>query len=532
MRKLLVLILLISGGAFSQVGLKTPLEDYYATMSLLGIAQEPSLSYRTLSNNSWHITDSTNQPWHLWEDAIQEPLWQRNTLSLSLVSPTFFNSYNLKTPSGMNDGGLWQGRGYNGALSAGITFKSKYFEATFAPELYFSENKAFTIAQSDTAWNGSAYGYYAKGIDFPQRMGHKEFWDYNWGQTEIRFNYNAFTLGVGTQNVWLGPGQKQAIIWSNNASGFPKIDIGINKKETTIGAFETRFWWGALKSSAYYSGGNTGEGTPDSYLDFVAGFTFSYAPAFIKGFTLGIHKTAQTPLDNFSFYSLVAGVDPSLSGKEKFGDTAEYYDHRLSLTWDWQFEQVGFNFYGEWSREDATWDIVQEAEHTRGLTIGVRQAFDLTKNQRHILEAEIEAASLVWSRDYFIKPGGWYGGYYRHHKTNLGYTHQGQGVGAGMGTGSNYQHYGINYFASFGMVGVYLNRMGHDDSPLYNSGQDSLTVQERPVMLEIGVKSTMLLPHQFSISGSIAYIKEINWKFDQNDDIHGVKIILEATYNR
>ena len=531
MKKLLLITLLLSLSSFAQIHLQSPLEEYYSVMSLYGIAQKPMLNYRTLSNNNWTIDDSVVHPWQEWEQKIHTPLWQKEHYSLNLVSPQWFNSFNLKTPNGMNDGGLWQGRGYNSSLVAGASFKSKHFEVTFAPEVYFSENKYFDIAKS-SSWNGSEYGYYAKGIDMPQRMGNKEFWDYGFGQSEVRFNYNAFTLGVGTQNVWLGPGKQQAIIWSNNAEGFPKIDIGMNKRDTRIGAFETRFWWGALKSSSYYSGGNSGEGTPDTYLDFIAGFSFSYAPKFIPGLTVGANRTSQTPLDKVTFYNFIAPIDPGFGDDTKFGDTAEYNDGRMSLTWDWKFEQVGFNFYGEWAREDYTSNFSEAAEHTRGLTIGVRQTFDLTKDHRHILEAEIEASSLVWSRDYLINDLSWGGGYYRHHRTNLGYAHKGQGIGAGMGTGSNYQHYGINYFASFGSAGIFLNRLGHDDSPLYAENQDSLGIRSRPVQFDIGAKTTILLPRNFSMSSSLAYTKEYNWKFDQHNDITGMSLTLQVSYHQ
>ena len=538
MNKLLLLpfILLIILSPRAQIQLKSPLEAYYETVSLFEISQRPVLNYRSLSNNKWPINDSLNHPWQQWEKSTTEPLWAKDSLALTLVAPTWYNSYNLNTPLGGNDRGLWQGRGYNSSLSAGVVFKSKHFEASFVPDLYFSENKYITIAPSAIGANGSEYGYYIGGLDAPQRFGNQAYADWSLGQTEIRFNYNAFTLGAGTQNVWLGPLRHQPIIWSNNAAGFPKIDIGMNKRETPIGAFETRFWWGFLQTSNYFTGPSSAPVEVGVYHDFIAGFTFSYAPKFIPGLTLGVQKTAQSPLDSFAIYAIFSGMDPGFGGQQKFG--GGIYDNRLSVSWEWVAHSIGLSFYGEWAREDYTSNLLEAAEHSRGLGIGVRQVFDLTKDKKHLLMAEIEVTSLVYSRDYLLNSHdsawgvGWGGGYYRNGGSITGYTNKGQIIGASMGSGSNAQHYGLTYYAPFGSAGLFLTRTGHDDTELYAPGQDSLDVRSRPVGLEIGASGTILLPHSIMVKASVSYVEERNWKFDMDEDIKGARFTLGASWHK
>lgn len=140
----------------------------------------------------------------------------------------------------------------------------------------------------------------------------------------------------------------------------------------------------------------------------------------------------------------------------------------------------------------------------------------------------IEASSVVWSRDYFINRLGWGGGYYRHHETNLGYTFEGQTIGAGMGTGGSYQHYAIDYFAPFGMAGIYALRLKSDDSPLYDTTYDSTT--HVPVHIEVGAKNTMLLPKQFQISSSLAYVADLNWNMIKGNSRRGVRLTLSLEY--
>ncbi|MBR6143149.1 MAG: hypothetical protein IKQ23_02580, partial [Treponema sp.] len=42
---------------FSQEALKSTEEEYYDYLSLQGLAERPTLGYRTLSDNEWILTD-------------------------------------------------------------------------------------------------------------------------------------------------------------------------------------------------------------------------------------------------------------------------------------------------------------------------------------------------------------------------------------------------------------------------------------------------------------------------------------------
>lgn len=42
------------------------------------------------------------------------------------------------------------------------------------------------------------------------------------------------TLGFGTQAIWLGPAQVNAILHSNNAPTYPKFDAGLRRTEIHI----------------------------------------------------------------------------------------------------------------------------------------------------------------------------------------------------------------------------------------------------------------------------------------------------------
>ncbi|MCR4952658.1 MAG: hypothetical protein K6A43_01170, partial [Treponema sp.] len=137
---------------FSQEALKSVEEEYYDFLSLTGITERPTLGYRTLSDSVWNynenvsdeITDEiVTHPWKnlnlgktftLWQYKKADSNWFTKgipeSLKLKIYGPEWFNSYNTATPYGQNDGALWQGRGYNTSLTAGLRLEGYGFELT------------------------------------------------------------------------------------------------------------------------------------------------------------------------------------------------------------------------------------------------------------------------------------------------------------------------------------------------------------------------------------------------------------------
>ena len=192
-----------------QEALKSTEEEYYDFLSLQGLVERPTLGYRTLSDSVWNFTDE--EPDHIWQDnnlgttfTLWEPSystdnWFTNGIKqgfyLRAYGPEWFNSYNTAAPYGQNDGALWQGRGYNTSLTAGLRLEGYGFEATIKPQISFSENREFeyitpnSLYTSNSSYSDKAakYGYYGVAyIDAPQRFGNKSFWNFDWGDSEIR----------------------------------------------------------------------------------------------------------------------------------------------------------------------------------------------------------------------------------------------------------------------------------------------------------------------------------------------------------
>ena len=283
----------------AQEALKSVEEEYYDFLSLNGVVERPTLGYRTLSDSVWNFkevesfeenedgtftkvrVDGAESDAHIWKNnnlGTRYTLWQASNpidnwfmrginqgLVARVYGPEWFNSYNTAAPYGQNDGALWQGRGYNTALTAGVRLEGYGFELTFKPQVTWMQNREFEYIQP--AYTGEyykdkadTYGYYGvTSIDAPQRFGDSSFWNYDWGDTEVRWSWKNFTTGFGTQTIWLGPAKINPIMHSNNAASYPKFDIGLRKTKLTmpyfgwdLGYFETRAWWGKLSESDWF----------------------------------------------------------------------------------------------------------------------------------------------------------------------------------------------------------------------------------------------------------------------------------------
>ena len=175
MRKIIPFVFLISSFLYAQEALKSVEENYFDFLSLQGIVTRPSLNYRTLSDSEWNPGETS----HLWQNinlGNKKTLFNsdatKQSIKLKIYGPEWFNSYNTKAPYGQNDGGLWQGKGYNTALSGGLRLEGYGIELTLKPQLSWSQNADFeyiTPNYQEETFRDKAqkYGYYGiRFIDF------------------------------------------------------------------------------------------------------------------------------------------------------------------------------------------------------------------------------------------------------------------------------------------------------------------------------------------------------------------------------
>lgn len=494
------------GAAYSQEALKSTEEEYFDFLSLLGLTERPALNYRTLSDSVWAIkeTDTGNttaedsdteakadskaetinrpektpHPWQnnnlgtkktLWKSSSENTNWFTNGLNrsvaLKIYGPEWFNSYNTAAPYGQNDGALWQGKGYNTSLTAGVRLEAYGFEVTVKPQVAFSQNLGFEIMPGVY---GSEYSYFWAGnIDLVQRYGDSSFWTFDWGDTELRWSWNTFTIGFGFQSPWLGPAWLNPMLGSNNSGTYPKFDIGLRRTKITlpwlgwyIGDIEGRIWCGKLSESDYFDN--------DSSNDYrqLTGFSIAYSPAFLPELTFSINKISIARWD-----------EKSIKYLNPFYDTNAVEDQKCSFAVDLLFPAVGFEFYGELGLDDYNSRGFANPFHTAIYTIGAKkeisffQKFSYFKKFNIRPEIIFEWNNFEMSQDFQLQ---WhYMGYYSHGLIKQGYTQNGQIIGAGSGYFGNSQYLALRTYFSKGDITFFIHFNKPDTNYLNNKGIDT-----------------------------------------------------------
>jgi hypothetical protein len=496
----------------AQEALKSIEEEYYDFLALQGLTERPTLNYRTLSDSVWKIDEEADHPWQNNNLGAFHPLF--SDFRMRVYGPELFMSCNTAAPYGQNDGVLWQGRGFNSLLKGGMRFEGYGVELTLLPHFAFSQNIDFEIMPS---YYDSDYGYFWGyehniGVDAPQRFGDKPFFDWDFGDSEIRYTWKTLTIGFGTQAIWLGSASLNPILHSNNAPAYPKFDIGLRKQRIVIpwinwyaGDVEARLWVGRLSESDYFDNDVT-----NNYTMF-HGLAFAFSPSFLPGFTLFINRVSLVfwELENLKY--CIPNFDNNLD------------DQKYSFGFSWIFPKVGLDIYGELGIDDFVPDFLNRGYfrypiHTMMYTVGLKKIIPILTSHSINMELFFEWNSMEMSQDFQFQ---WPYSPYFHHELIHGYTNKGQWLGAGSGWGGNSQYLALKIFYPKGSTSLFLHRNNPDNNFLYSKAVDASALDNDREMekkyfyswkanLSFGIDTNYFLTNLLSLGGGFLYNKIIN----------------------
>jgi hypothetical protein len=422
-------------------------------------------------------------------------------------------SANTAAPYGQNDGVLWQGRGFNSLFKSGVRLEGYGIELTLLPHFAFSQNAPFEIMPSNY---DSEYGYfwgYAHnvGVDAPQRFGDKPFFDWDSGDSEIRYTWKTLTVGFGTQAIWLGPSYLNSMLHSNNAPVYPKFDIGLRRQRVTIpklgyiGDVEARLWIGRLSASDYFNGDDS-----NNYTMF-HGFAFAYTPSFLPGLTLFLNWIDLMPW-KWEYLKYFLPFDTSNNLDD---------DMKASLGFSWLLPQAGFEVYGEIGVDDYTKDgvhgYIRRPFHTTVYTAGLKKSLSVMPEKNIYGKLIFEFNWMEMTQDFQFE---WPYSFYFHHQVTTGYTNRGQWLGAGSGWAGNNQFLAFILFYPLGTSSFFIQRNNPDNNYLYKNAIYD-TAYNNPMLrannqhhykanFNIGIDSCYFITKYLNISGSIIYNMIIN----------------------
>ena len=607
---LVAFILLLGSNFFSQEALKSFEEEYYEFLSLTGTTKRPTLGYKTLSDLNWNYSYST-PPYiddleYIYNDQINEDQieateekkktyidpWKNHCLGrkksingnpfiyYKFYGPENYNSINSETPFGFNDGALWQGKGYNGSISTGARFELYAFEFTFKPQLSFSQNRDFETMEGDQtsqfsdnykynySWvnrntfdRKSFYGdvkvanYAGGNVDIVQRYGDSSFFNYDWGDSEVRCTIRTFTIGFGTQTPWLGPAYINPMLGSNNAASYPKLDLGLRRTKIWIpglkwyiGDIEARIWTGRLTQSDYYEGKNS-----ENEHNMLNALSVSYAPSFIPGFSLGMNRIFITKwkLSNLKFLGRLF-----TTSHENSYETDNDEDQKIAFYADWIFPRIGLEVYGELGIDDFTSNEKTNPFHTAIYTVGLKQYIPVPLKKLFPkmpdfmnLHSELlfEWNNFEMSQDFQFQ---WpYLGYYAHGSIGQGYTNNGQILGAATSTFGNSQYVSYKIYYPKGSTKLYFHRFCPNNnftnsqsvlsskkfsSDVITAGSEdfnSAYYANYETYYDFGIETNFFVNRNINVNAGFDWVEIINWHYWQGREKRNLRLSFGMKYN-
>ncbi|NVK53860.1 MAG: hypothetical protein HWD85_13070, partial [Flavobacteriaceae bacterium] len=397
-----------------------------------------------------------------------------------------FSRFNSHRTYGWNDYGLKPNVGYQQYFSSGILGKWKFVTFKIQPEFYFNSNiqyigfpDNFTDQENKDRFHTLNRG------DFPEYFGPGASASLWWGQSKIAFEYGAFELKLSTENFWWGPGQWNALTFSNNARGFPHLSINSTKPaETFLGNFETHLLIGKLRDSGLEP--LQDQNLNDIYfVPFNGDFKYlnalmvSYNPKWVSGLTLGFTRTFQVynDLRGDSFYDWFP-VFEGFQKKNFFqdGNTVDFdangRDQQVSIFGKYVAKKAMFDLYFEFGKRDHNFnwrEFILNPEHARAYIFGFNKLFKLPKKGQFI-QIRSEITHQQESVNRYIRYRGLKGNNSWHtHFSARGFSNFGQALGVGTGLGSNVQTIEISKIEDFDKYGLLFERVDRDPDYYYKA---------------------------------------------------------------
>ena len=537
--------------AMSQVNLPANdgLEYYYRLLQVAGISDESSsFTIRPV------VPETEISGAHPWNANIY---YGRNLLNympiahgeLNFYEPVWFQSYNTKLPRGTNDGAIWQGKGYNTAISAG--FKASYgpLQVQFRPQFGMAQNSEFDlgpydppiISASSQDYSGEAsefaYRDFRGSIDYVQRFGDDTYSWADWGQSSVELRYAGFRAAFSNSPIWSGPAVDTSLHFGYNAPGFKHLYLGTYRPlKTPLGSFELAYIFGSMNKSDYFD--LDGEFTDRQSVN---SLIVSFSPRFLDGLSVGAVRTFFHPYpSSFSEYRNQASklFEAAVRAGLRTEDNPSGYDPDNQLVSGflrWVIPNAGIEIYGEYGRNDHNVDLRDfrlQPNHHRAYTLGMIKTHHLPENR--LLAIGIEINQLEAMRTTLTRGNNHLGGWYTHSQQALGFTNRGQILGTGYGPGVNVQMARADLFGSQGKIGLKTARIVYHNSRVdqyfrfieQENGGGINRYDVRNVELLIGAEITAFLRYGIELSAALDQSFIFNHHNIRGNDVTNMRLEL------
>jgi hypothetical protein len=441
--------------------------------------------------------------------------------AISFLPASITQQYNSQTPYDWNNGPMIPARGYQSVMSLGaFATVGRHITIQIAPEFVSAENKPFeTFSQElgDAAW--TSYYKFLNTTDIPEQFGTKPYRKILAGQSSIRYHTDQFSFGLSTENLWWGPGYRNALVMSTNAPGFLHATINtVRPVETAIGKFEGQIIAGTLSNSGILPPrinsidpqGNFVYQPKKEDTRYITGMVLSWQPKWTPNLFLGIAKASylyasdlSNPIDALPFQGFFGRAITANEGNGKKSSMG-------SLFFRYVMPKEHAEIYLELGRKDISlmpWNIVQNQQYRRAYVTGIRKVFD-SKNNSHIqLAAELTQMQAP-TADLIHQPDSWYTDQY----IRQGYTNMGKSIGAGIGPGSNSQTLEISWIRGLKKIGLQFERLRHNSDFYYYAFERLGDFRRHWIDISTTLKADWNYKNIF-FSGQFAVVRSYNYEW-------------------
>ena len=400
------------------------------------------------------------------------------------IGYTFQKNDNLGL--GYNDGSMLPSVGSQDRVMVNMEARWKGLVVTIAPELLRAENLApqdFVLNSQDPNYMARYYLFIVNKVDAYSRFGVDKIQKTLLGQSGIRYENKSFSIGISNENLWWGPGVRNSLVMTNNATGFPHLSFNtIKPVKSKFGQFEGQVILGLPTNPEFDHPDNArmrkiweaGIAKKDSSSRSLAGFVIDWQPVWTKNLHIGMASSSMSYLKNKEGRLLAFPL--FISRKPiKLGSMFLRYVMPKDKT----------ELYIEYGRADkmtTLFNILRDSIPS-GYTAGIRKLFQLSNGKSHFMVGiEVTRLQLPDPRLIFTL-GNPYGApqtnsWYASSQILQGYTNYGQVIGAGIGPGSNSQTLQLAWVKGAKKISITGERVArNNDFYYYNYITNSLVPQ-------------------------------------------------------
>lgn len=501
-------------GNIHEVFVGTESETYLRYLDLTDTASDASWSIRPQSPSQLRelVQHLGPNPWQARMAGFTDT---NSPFRVGLLSPSASVRYNSQFPYGSNDAAIWAGRGLTTSAQAGLYARLGPLSVTLMPTIFRAENAAFPLAPSSLP---CACGdpFRSAAVDRPQRFGTQPYQRLDPGQSSVRLDAFGVSAGASTANLGWGPLVEYPFIIGDNAPGIPHFFFGSSSPVPIfVGRVHFKVIYGRLDQSDYSP--VTGSKFFSSKVEtgrvrFASGIVLAFQPRGVPGLEIGgsrfIHSIwprsgipssyLRKPLQAFLKVNQ-PGIDQQIAGTDN--QLASFFAR-------WAFRQSGLEVYGEYGREDNSYDqrdLLQEPDHQRAYAIGLAKVFGKPTSQFNVLRVEL----MNFQLPPLATTGRGEGSIYTHTPLAQGHTNRGQLIGADVGVGAaagstvRWDHY-----STAGRWGIFWRRDVRQESsdPTLTS---PLRTQDSDVLHAFGFER-LTFTRRFDITTSLTVMRDLS----------------------